>query len=109
MWRVKSKELDHVNSCIKKIKEDVQAVKGEIEEIRGEVRMKIEELQGEVRMKIEELQGEVQGKISDIEKRPSDLEIRPNHFPASSEIIYSITTVKPLKHHGLFSRLNSTL
>ncbi|GBM36152.1 hypothetical protein AVEN_31352-2-1, partial [Araneus ventricosus] len=49
---------DHVNSCIKKI-EDVQAMKGEIEDVKGEVQRKTDEVKGEVHRKIEEVEGKV--------------------------------------------------
>ncbi|GBN88885.1 hypothetical protein AVEN_221813-1 [Araneus ventricosus] len=97
---------DHVNRCIEKI-EDVQGVKRDIGEVKGKVQRKIEEVKSEVQGKIEEEKGEVQrmiqevknkvqGKIGDIEKRLSDLEIRPDSFPVSPEVMYSRPTVKSL-------------
>ncbi|GBN62197.1 Retrovirus-related Pol polyprotein from transposon 297, partial [Araneus ventricosus] len=83
---------DHVDGCIGRMEEEVQDVKG-----------KIEEVQGEVHMKIEEVKSEVQEKMSDLERRLSDLETRPNNVPANSELMYSRPTVKPLTFDGLTS------
>ncbi|GBM56081.1 hypothetical protein AVEN_21051-1, partial [Araneus ventricosus] len=66
---------DHVNSCIEKI--DVQSVKREIGEVKGEVERKIEEAEDKVQGKIEEVKEKVQVKIGDLEKRLSELEDRP--------------------------------
>ncbi|GBM40738.1 hypothetical protein AVEN_82226-1 [Araneus ventricosus] len=83
---------DHVDGCIGRMEEEVQDVKG-----------KIEEVQGEVHMKIEEVKSEVKEKMSDLERRLSDLETRPNNVPANSELMYSRPTVKPLTFDGLTS------
>ncbi|GBN92977.1 hypothetical protein AVEN_238962-1 [Araneus ventricosus] len=48
---------------------------------------------------IEEVNNKVQGKIGDIEKSLSDLEIRPDNFPVSPEVMYSRPTVKSLTIH----------
>ncbi|GBO13195.1 hypothetical protein AVEN_47863-1 [Araneus ventricosus] len=83
---------DHVDGCIGRMEEEVQDVKG-----------KIEEFEGEVHMKIEEVKSEVQEKMSYLERRLSDLETRPNNFPANPEFMYSRPTVKPLTFDGLTS------
>ncbi|GBL98642.1 hypothetical protein AVEN_19697-1 [Araneus ventricosus] len=41
--------------------------------------------------------------MSDLERRLSDLETRPNYFPANPESMYSRPTVKPLTFDGLTS------
>ncbi|GBN23161.1 hypothetical protein AVEN_183594-1, partial [Araneus ventricosus] len=86
---------DHVNSCIERI-EDVQSVKREIGEVKGEVERKIEEVEDNVQGKIEEVKEKVQGKIGDLEKRLSELEDRPINFPANPELMFSRPTVKSL-------------
>ncbi|GBN97240.1 hypothetical protein AVEN_46627-1 [Araneus ventricosus] len=62
----------HVDGCIGKIEEEVQCVK-----------LKIENVESEVQRKIEESNCEVQEKIGNLERRISELEERPNYFPAS--------------------------
>ncbi|GBL79977.1 hypothetical protein AVEN_29009-1 [Araneus ventricosus] len=71
-----------------------------IEEVKSEVQGKIEEEKGEVQRMSEEVKNKVQGKIGDIEKRLSDLEIRPDNFPVSPEVMYSRPTVKSLTFDG---------
>ncbi|GBN30040.1 hypothetical protein AVEN_175415-1 [Araneus ventricosus] len=83
---------DHVDGCIGRMEEEVQGVKGKIEEVKGEVHMKIEEVKSEV-----------QEKMGDLEKRLSDLQTRPNKFPANPEFMYSRPAVKPLTFDGLTS------
>ncbi|GBM04781.1 hypothetical protein AVEN_20219-1 [Araneus ventricosus] len=83
---------DHVDGCLGRMEEQVQGVKGKIEEVAGEVHMKIEEVKREV-----------QEKMGDLERRLSDLETRPNNFPANPEFMYSWPTVKPLTFDGLTS------
>ncbi|GBN08850.1 hypothetical protein AVEN_267226-1 [Araneus ventricosus] len=89
------------------VKRDIGEVKGEvqrkIEEVKREVQGKIEEEKGEVQRMIEEVKTKVQGKIVDIEKRLSDLEIRPDNFPVSPEVIYSRPKVKSLTFDGQMS------
>ncbi|GBN45279.1 hypothetical protein AVEN_38893-1 [Araneus ventricosus] len=94
---------DHVNSCINKIEEDAQVMKGEIKDVKGEVQRKTNEVKGKVQWNIEEIEGKVQEKISDIEKWICELEDRPNNFPASPEFMYSRQSVKPLKLDRLSS------
>ncbi|GBM32908.1 hypothetical protein AVEN_13281-1 [Araneus ventricosus] len=65
------KVQEDINSCIERI-EDVQSVKREIGDVKGEVQRKIEEVEEKV-----------QGKIGDIEKRLYELEDRPLNFPAN--------------------------
>ncbi|GBM61247.1 hypothetical protein AVEN_145423-1 [Araneus ventricosus] len=72
---------DHVDGCIGRKEEEVQGVKGKIEEVKTEA----------------------QEKTSDLERRLSDLETRPNNFPANPEFMYSRPTVKPL----IFEELTS--
>ncbi|GBL73575.1 Retrovirus-related Pol polyprotein from transposon 297 [Araneus ventricosus] len=79
----------HVDGCIGKIEEEVQCVK-----------LKIEKVESEVQRKIEESNCEVQEKIGSLERRISELEERPNYFPASPEFISSRPTVKPLTFDG---------
>ncbi|GBM27383.1 hypothetical protein AVEN_250417-1 [Araneus ventricosus] len=79
----------HVDGCIGKIEEEVQCVK-----------LKIEKVESEVQRKIEESNCEVQEKIGNLERRISELEERPNYFPASPEFISSRPTVKPLTFDG---------
>ncbi|GBM31667.1 hypothetical protein AVEN_198936-1 [Araneus ventricosus] len=80
---------NHVDGCIGKIEEEVQCVK-----------LKIENVESEVQRKIEESNCEVQEKIGNLERRISELEERPNYFPASPEFISSRPTVKPLTFDG---------
>ncbi|GBO06586.1 hypothetical protein AVEN_15622-1 [Araneus ventricosus] len=75
----------HVDGCIGKIEEEVQCVK-----------LKIEKVESEVQRKIEESNCEVQEKVGNLERRISELEERPNDFPASPEFTSSRRTVKPL-------------
>ncbi|GBM20041.1 hypothetical protein AVEN_77954-1 [Araneus ventricosus] len=75
----------HVDGCIGKIEEEVQCVK-----------LKIEKVESEVQRKIEESNCEVQEKIGNLKRRISELEERPNDFPASPEFISSLPPVKPL-------------
>ncbi|GBN24620.1 hypothetical protein AVEN_249591-1 [Araneus ventricosus] len=82
----------HVDGCIGKIEEEVQCVK-----------LKIEKVESEVQRKIEESNCEVQEKIGNLERRISELETRPNNFPANPEFMYSRPTVKPLAFDGLTS------
>ncbi|GBM22234.1 hypothetical protein AVEN_273422-1 [Araneus ventricosus] len=99
---------DHVNSCIEKI-EDVQSVKRDIGEVKGEVQRKIEEVKSEVQGEIEEEKGELQRMIEEVKNKVqgevgdrelSDLEIRPDNFPVSPEVMYSRPTVKSLTFDG---------
>ncbi|GBN44163.1 hypothetical protein AVEN_20974-1 [Araneus ventricosus] len=79
---VKSQVIEfknHVNICIERI-EDVQSVKREIEEVKGEVQRKMEEVENKVNGKIEKVEEKFQGKIGDIEKRLSELEDRQINF-----------------------------
>ncbi|GBM17504.1 hypothetical protein AVEN_48028-1 [Araneus ventricosus] len=80
---------NHVDGCIGKIEEEVQCVK-----------LKIENVESEVQRKIEESNCEVQEKIGNLERRISELEERPNYFPASPEFTSSRPTVKPLTFDG---------
>ncbi|GBM39040.1 hypothetical protein AVEN_122179-1 [Araneus ventricosus] len=86
--------------CIEKIEEDVQSVKREIGEVKGEVERKIEEVEDKVQGKIEEFKEKVQVKIGDLEKRLSELKDRPINFPANPHLTYSRPTVKSLKFDG---------
>ncbi|GBM36470.1 hypothetical protein AVEN_234846-1 [Araneus ventricosus] len=79
----------HVGGCIRKIEEEVQCVK-----------LKIDKVKNEVQRKIEESNCEVQEKIGNLERRISELEERPNYFPAGPEFISSRPTVKPLTFDG---------
>ncbi|GBM20740.1 hypothetical protein AVEN_105967-1 [Araneus ventricosus] len=72
---------DHVNGCIGRMEEEVQGVKGKIEEVKTEVHEK----------------------MSDLERRLSDIETRPNNFPANPEFLYLRPTVKPLTFNMLTS------
>ncbi|GBL72224.1 Retrovirus-related Pol polyprotein from transposon 412 [Araneus ventricosus] len=101
----------HVDGCIGKIEEEMQCVKLKIEKVESEVQRKIEESNCEVQRKIEESNCEVQRKIEEsncevqekignLERRISELEERPNYFPASPEFISSRPTVKPLTFDG---------
>ncbi|GBL58588.1 hypothetical protein AVEN_121014-1 [Araneus ventricosus] len=85
---------DPVNSCIERI--EVQSVKREIGEVKGEFERKIEEVEDKVQEKIEEVEEKVQVKIGDLEKRLNELEDRPINFKANPELTYSRTTVKSL-------------
>ncbi|GBN33123.1 hypothetical protein AVEN_20968-1 [Araneus ventricosus] len=71
-----------------------------IEEVKSEVQGKIEEEKSEIQRMIEEVKNKVQEKIGDIEKRFNDLEIRPDNFFISPEIMYSRPTVKRLTFGG---------
>ncbi|GBM05253.1 hypothetical protein AVEN_83857-1 [Araneus ventricosus] len=93
------------------MKNQIQCVKGKIEEVRKEVQRKIEEIEGKVQRKIEEVEDKVQVKmeeveekvqvrIGDLEKRLSELEDRPINFPANPEVTYSRQTVKSLTFDG---------
>ncbi|GBM90489.1 Retrovirus-related Pol polyprotein from transposon 297 [Araneus ventricosus] len=66
---------DHFDGCIERMEEEVQGVKGEIEEVKTEVQEKM-----------------------------SYLERIPNNFPANPEFMYSRPTVKPLTIDGQTSR-----
>ncbi|GBN65239.1 Retrovirus-related Pol polyprotein from transposon 297 [Araneus ventricosus] len=111
MSRVKSEKLKTMSTVVLKKIEDIQCVKRDNGEVKGEVQRKTEEVKREVQGKIKEEKGEVQrmieevkkkvqGEIGDIEKRLSDLEIRPDNFPLSPEIIYSRPTDKSLIFDG---------
>ncbi|GBL91304.1 hypothetical protein AVEN_203459-1 [Araneus ventricosus] len=104
------------------MKNQIQGVIGNIEEVKDEVQRKIEEVEGKfqkriegvedkVQRKIEEVEDKVQGKIEeveekvpvkigDLEKRLSELEDRPINFPVYTELMYSIPTVKYLTFDG---------
>ncbi|GBN12511.1 hypothetical protein AVEN_17639-1 [Araneus ventricosus] len=75
-------------------------MKGEIEDLKGEVQRKIIEVKEEVQRKIEKSKGEVQEKIGNLERRISELGERPNYFPASPEFMSSRLTVKSLTFDG---------
>ncbi|GBM51651.1 hypothetical protein AVEN_30908-1 [Araneus ventricosus] len=79
----------HVDGCIGKIEEEVQCVK-----------LKIKKVETEVQRNIKESNCKVQEKIGNLEIRISELEERPNYFPASPEFISSQPTVKPLTFDG---------
>ncbi|GBM54303.1 hypothetical protein AVEN_234125-1 [Araneus ventricosus] len=85
---------------IEKIEENVQSVKREIGEVKGEVERKIEEVEDKEEGKIEEVEEKVQVKIGDPEKRLSELEDRQINFPANPELTYSRPTVKSLTFDG---------
>ncbi|GBN56624.1 hypothetical protein AVEN_126007-1 [Araneus ventricosus] len=82
------------------MKNKIQGVQGMIEEIKDKAQRKMEEVESDVQTKITEMTNNVQGKISVLKKRIIDLEIRPNNFLASPEVMYVRPTVKTLKFHG---------
>ncbi|GBM21775.1 hypothetical protein AVEN_29221-1 [Araneus ventricosus] len=96
---LEKEDIQGVKREIGKVKDEVQR---KIEEVKREVQGKIEEEKGEVQRMIEEVKNKVQGRISDIEKRLNDLdlEIRPDNFPVSPEVMYSRPTVKSLTFDG---------
>ncbi|GBN15425.1 hypothetical protein AVEN_258716-1 [Araneus ventricosus] len=83
-----------------KMKDQIQGVKGKIEEVKNEVQRKTEEVEGKVKRYIDEVEDKVQGKIEeveekvqvkigDLEKRLSEHEDRPINLPANPELTYS--------------------
>ncbi|GBM08657.1 hypothetical protein AVEN_209901-1 [Araneus ventricosus] len=83
-----------------KIEEGKNEVQRKIEEIEGKVQRKIEEVEDKVQVKMEEVEEKVQVRIGDLEKRLSELEDRPINFPANSDLTYSRPTVKSLTFDG---------
>ncbi|GBO44457.1 hypothetical protein AVEN_98109-1 [Araneus ventricosus] len=88
-----------------------EAMKGLIDEVKGEVQrkideveekvqMKLEDVKSEVKGKIEEVERKVQGKIVEIERRLSELEDRPFSFSASPEFMHTRPTIKSLTFDG---------
>ncbi|GBM54203.1 hypothetical protein AVEN_11268-1 [Araneus ventricosus] len=87
----------HVDGCIGKTEEEVQCVK-----------LKIEKVESEVQRKIEGSNCEVQEKIGNLERRISELEERPNYFPASPEFISSRPTTDFVKASQLVASLRGS-
>ncbi|GBL89656.1 hypothetical protein AVEN_104613-1 [Araneus ventricosus] len=97
---IKSQIQAHTESQVEEMKTDVDGCIGKIDEEVKCVKLKIEDFESEVQRKIEESNCEVQEKIGNLERRISELEERPNYFPAKPEFISSRPTVKPLTFDG---------
>ncbi|GBN72270.1 hypothetical protein AVEN_238991-1 [Araneus ventricosus] len=79
------------------MKNQIQGVKGKIEEVSNEVQRKIEEIEGKVQRKIEEVEDKVQVKMEEVEEKFED---RPINYPANPDLTYSRPTVKSLTFDG---------
>ncbi|GBN68728.1 hypothetical protein AVEN_133816-1 [Araneus ventricosus] len=93
---IKSPIQAHTESQVEEMKIPVFGYIGKIEEEVQCVKLKIGKVESEVQRKIEESNCEVQEKIGNLERRVSELEERPNYFPASPEFISSRPTANPL-------------
>ncbi|GBN88863.1 hypothetical protein AVEN_176094-1 [Araneus ventricosus] len=90
-------EIEEVQRKIEGVEDKVQR---KIEGVEDKVQRKIEEVRSDVQKKNEEFEDKVQGQISVLEKRISDLKIRPNTIPASPAVMYSRPMVKSLTFGG---------
>ncbi|GBM45500.1 hypothetical protein AVEN_210231-1 [Araneus ventricosus] len=93
--------IDEVKGEVqRKIDEVEENVQMKIEDVKSEVKGKFEEVELKVQGKIEKEEHKVQGKIGDIERRLSELEVRPFSFLASPEFMHSRPTIKSLTFDG---------
>ncbi|GBM99378.1 hypothetical protein AVEN_112759-1 [Araneus ventricosus] len=97
---IKSQIQGHIESQVEEMKIPVFGYIGKIEEKVQCVKLKIAKVESEVQRKIEESNCEVQEKIGNLERIVSELQERPNYFPASPEFISSRLTAKPLSFDG---------
>ncbi|GBM70402.1 hypothetical protein AVEN_123595-1 [Araneus ventricosus] len=100
-----------IRSGQERMEKGQEEMKGLIDEVKGEVQRKIDEVEKKIQMKVEKIESEVQRKIEEsrakfkrrsanLERRISELEERPNYFPASLKFMSSRPTVKPLTFDG---------